>query len=1115
MEQQRRVFNFSTPRNAATPTLQVQQQFSDSQGSQSMSPSAALTARTRLSQQTSRRDGSSAMMETTSESNSGAQHSQFMTTTSLADDAEDQEALLWSRSRFTNDRSVGASRLAQTGTSGLSSKLTSGQETTELSSSIHGGGTETDVVQSREDSEIILAVNYRGRQLGCAYFDTRWPKLFIMNDMTECKSLDVLEMQNIEEHYYHLVKVQVRPTLIFVSSRLEETMLEILKSDVGGECKVEVRPNGEFSPPLGKSKLISVMINTSRAARPCRANEMQPPPAVLTDDATRKEGEMLLANIIDIQSTESIGCAGAIISHLSRNGLAHRNIRDGRSLTMFTLTSFSIDKFMFINANALSSLQIFEDETHPSMHVSIRGRKEGLSLFGEYINLDIIRSRHQTVKCFLQPEHSDTVDQLANCLGHIKNMPKILLSLHRRINISEWQAIHQFAYHTIKIRNLAQEFALDDSPILRQLYKIQEQFSTNDLMDIGAMINNVLDFDESVIEGRCVVKHNVDEQLDEMRRTYQGLDSFLSEIAKKISGTIPTDFTHAINVIYFPQLGYLIAVPMNAKWKTPEDFELEGLCFQFKTENTVYYKNDEMRQLDEHLGDLHGLIVDREIDILQALQERIQGYEMFLLSCSEVCSELDALLALAYTAKLRNYIQPTMTEQNTLWIDNGRHPLQELSVDSFVPNDTRLGDTFHPLGDSLSSTISSHQGAVNGTSHSAVASSDSSGNDENKVMILCGANCSGKSVYLKQVALITYMAHVGSFVPAEAAIIGITDKILTRLQTCDTVSHNRSVFMTDLQQVSLAIRMSTRRSLVILDEFGKGTASTDGAGLFCGTIEHFAKRRDDRPKVVATTHFHELCENSLLDMTLPISFYMMKIFQGPEDQDATFLFRVVPGKSPSSLGPACAASSGVPMHVVKRGAYLSTLFRRYETVMPIMDEHELELMTMYETLVGILVSLDLEQGNHVGDQPQRPLAENVPIQAKTHVAITTDNAAQDMTLDDAGPWTDKRIRAYFESEEASQDLDELDYDGIGQVETPVPMPIQPRSPSPPLLPAALTDTFPKDEERQVISIDREQELQREIDVLMELAAQVAKFEQEYTSVLNASSSESFDSDEDD
>lgn len=83
-----------------------------------------------------------------------------------------------------------------------------------------------------------------------------------------------------------------------------------------------------------------------------------------------------------------------------------------------------------------------------------------------------------------------------------------------------------------------------------------------------------------MIEGRCVVKHNVDEHLDEMRRTYQGLDSFLSQIAKEISETIPTEFTHAINVIYFPQLGYLIAVPMNANWKTPKDFELEGLSFQ-------------------------------------------------------------------------------------------------------------------------------------------------------------------------------------------------------------------------------------------------------------------------------------------------------------------------------------------------------------------------------------------------------------------------------------------------------------------------------------------------------------------------------------------------------
>ncbi|KAF9392186.1 MutS protein msh5 [Podila verticillata] len=1124
MEQGRRMFNFTKPKRAGTASMpETPLPTGNMTADQAMSPQSTCTMGPRQSQESASRqsDGRQTVGATASnnESHSYAQSLSRLQTTSNTngDDSsyrllEQEESIIWGGSRFGTE---GGSHLAANLTRTIdTTRSTEFAGLDDSSGVVNGGayGPNADEIQRPDgnaERNIILAINFRGRRLGCAYFDTQLSKLFVMQDMVECKSLDVVET----------IKMQVRPTLVFTTSRLDEDIMELLKvNSFGHEIKVEVRPNGDFSSPLGKSKLLSVMINSRRAARPVRANGIQSPLAGMADEATQKEVLMLLSNIIDIQSVESIGCAGAIIGYLSRNGIAHRNTHDGRSLTMFNIASFSIDNFMFINPNAMSSLQIFEDEAHPCMHSSIRGRKEGLSLFGitnttrtaqgryllkqwflrPSLDMDIILSRHRTVGCFLRPEHSVTVDQLATCLSHIKNMPKILLSLHRRVNISEWQAIHQFTYYSIKICNLAQDFVLHDSPILHQ---IQEQFATQDLMEVATMINNILDFDESVVEGRCVVKHNVDEHLDEMRRTYQGLDSFLSHIAKEISETIPTEFTHAINVIYFPQLGYLVAVPMNSNWKTPEDFELEGLSFQFKTEHTVYYKNDKMRQLDEDLGDLHGLIVDREIDILQALQERIQEYELFLFSCSEVCSELDALLALSYSAKLHNYKQPVMTHKTVLCIEKGRHPLQELSVDAFVPNDTRLGDALDGPDDSSASTTAP-QTLTNDGSRFAEASSETSEYIDNRVMILCGANCSGKSVYLKQVALITYMAHIGSFVPAESATIGITDKILTRLQTCDT---NQSVFMTDLQQVSLALRLSTKRSLVLLDEFGKGTTSADGAGLFCGSIEHFATRSAaERPKVVATTHFHELFENRLLDTSLPISFHMMEIYQEFDDQDATFLFRVVPGKNPSSLGPACAASSGVPMHVVKRGAYLSKQFRRHETVVPIMSEHELDLMTMYEALVRMLVSLDLHQNLDIADGKGKQVARNGPPKKAAATDSTTQrvpNHAKGTKEDDI--WSDERIQQYYESDEAAQDLDLLlnfDMDEFADLKA-----------------AAAGDdknALEKQETDEEAEARRALAVHAEIDEMLDLAAQVARLEKEHTVVLNSSSSEYEDEDDD-
>ncbi|KAF8944484.1 MutS protein msh5 [Haplosporangium gracile] len=789
-------------------------------------------------------------------------------------------------------------------------------------------------------NEIILAINMRGKTLGGAYYDGQGSKLFVMQDTPDCNAVDMVEIKN------------------------------------GSENKLEVRPGGEFSYQLAKTKLISIVIQFTQSERSSTASIAPGSSHAFHGSAdmgesVQRDAQIQLLNLVDLDSKESVGCAGAVISFLSRHGIAHRFTRGGRSTMAIAVGAFTLDSFMYVNKNTLSSLQIFEDESHPSMHNSIRGRKEGLSLFGllsqtktsqgryllkqwllrPSLNMATIHERHQSVECFVLTENQSTVNQLADALSHIKNIPKVLQALSRKATINDWQSILEFVYYCVKVLNASQEIFIGVSPIIQE---IRRNFAVEELMNVGTYINDVLDFDESVIEGRCMVKKNVDEELDSMRKNYHGLDVFLSEIAKDISVTIPSDFTSIINVIYFPQLGYLITVPRNPDWKSEEDFQLEGLTIQFSTESTIYYKNATMRELDEHLGDIHGLIVDREIDILQALQERIIENSQLLVTCSDLCAELDVLVSLARVARLHNYRRPKMVDGTILKIVNGRHPLQELVVDSFVTNSTHIGG--------INQNGTSAPTAETGASTASRSSETGDARVENRVIILTGPNSSGKSVYLKQVALISFMAHVGSFVPADSAVIGITDRILTRLQTRETVSSIQSAFMTDLQQTALAIRMSTARSLVVLDEFGKGTTSTDGAGLFCSVTEHFARLNEEsRPRVLATTHFHELFENDLMDLSLPISLYTMEVYQQPDYMEATFLFRVVQGKTPSSFGPACAAMANMPTHIVQRGLHLSQLFRRYENVVPHLTAHEKEMEGMYERLTNMLLCMDLEK----------------------------------------------------------------------------------------------------------------------------------------------------------
>ncbi|KAG8707921.1 MutS protein msh5 [Ceratobasidium sp. 395] len=265
---------------------------------------------------------------------------------------------------------------------------------------------------------------------------------------------------------------------------------------------------------------------------------------------------------------------------------------------------------------------------------------------------------------------------------------------------------------------------------------------------------------------------------------------------------------------------------------------------------------------------------------------------------------------------MHDWVKPEMTEDNVLEIQGGHHPLQALQVPTFVPNDTHIAGG------------------------RGIGIEPENGEDgARSVVIVTGANACGKSVYLKQNALIPFMAQIGCFVPAQSARLGVVDKIFTRVQTQEGVSKLQSSFMIDLAQVSLALRNSTARSLIVMDEFGKGSLSTDGAGLFAGVISHLLKRGAECPKVLASTHFHELFTRGLIPPSFPISYAYMNVLLtenhnveggGLSQTEVTYLYKVTPGLCLESYAAECARSYGLRPDIVERARFVSDILKRDE-----------------------------------------------------------------------------------------------------------------------------------------------------------------------------------------
>jgi DNA mismatch repair protein MSH5 len=441
--------------------------------------------------------------------------------------------------------------------------------------------------------------------------------------------------------------------------------------------------------------------------------------------------------------------------------------------------------------------------------------------------------------------------------------------------------------------------------------------------------------DPSQAPDGLTVHYGVSPDLDELKAMYFGLPDLLAAVARHEAARLPPHSAAAAaaarggwEVLYLPQVGFVLQAGGELLGsdvlESVGDYELAfdggggaghaqhadfdgGRGVDVAAAGACYH-TDTTRELTQRYGDLLLKVRDLEGAVCCQLAARLGASAGAVRAGAGAAAHLDCLLSLAGAAVELTLVRPRLVEEPVLRVRGGRHLLAEqlLPAGAFIPNDTRMGGA------------------------------------DARLHVLTGPNLSGKSCYSRGVALIAFLAHVGSFVPADEAEVGVVDRIFTRVATREAASVPQSSFLIDLSQVAAMLRLATPRSLLIIDEFGKGTLASDGVGLVCGAAAHLAAAgAAGCPRALLCTHFTEVLDPGYLPRNPMMAFYTMGVVVEEEEGgergrgrgrgDDTggggggggggglvFLYRILPGQVGPSFGVHCARAAGVDVSVLAR-----------------------------------------------------------------------------------------------------------------------------------------------------------------------------------------------------
>ncbi|MEX2578483.1 MAG: DNA mismatch repair protein MutS [Verrucomicrobiales bacterium] len=587
------------------------------------------------------------------------------------------------------------------------------------------------------------------------------------------------------------------------------------------------------------------------------------------------QAEYTLKQHFKVQSLDGFGCAGlrpaigaagAILHYLEtqlRRSVSH----------LRTLQAYRTDAFVLVDASSQANLDLVTSRSG-GVKTSLLGAIDrtatpmGARRLRDWVlhpirDLETLAARQDMVEAFVREPF--VLNQTREALGEVRDVERSISRLS------------QGSGNARDLKSL--EMSLRKVPEVREHVAALgggtpgEQLGAR-LGDFGELVDllgtAVCDEPPAQLKEGGIFADGYSDAIDELRRAASEGKQWVAELqAKEQERTGISSLKIKYNAVF----GYFIEITRTHLAKTPPEYTRKQTMA-----NAERFITPELKEVENKILGADERLRTLEYDEFLNLRETVLEHLEAIQQTASALAEIDVLAAFAETARLYDYCRPFLNDSRNLEIKNGRHPVldQNIGEEKFVPNDTAMD----PVA--------------------------------NRFMLITGPNMAGKSTYIRQVALITLMAQIGSFVPAESAEIGVVDRIFTRVGASDDLARGQSTFMVEMTETALIANNATERSLVILDEIGRGTATYDGLSIAWSVVEHL--HDVVKCRTLFATHYHELTQ--LSESRSAVNNYNIAVREW--NDQIIFLRQIVPGAADKSYGIQVARLAGLPESIIAR-----------------------------------------------------------------------------------------------------------------------------------------------------------------------------------------------------